>query len=87
MKRDELARALSDKEHVTRAAARDTLDAIIHEILTQLREGQAAEMPGVGQLISQNRNVETNSREKPSREKTGEKDGAKPLPKRPTQKA
>jgi nucleoid DNA-binding protein len=69
MKREELARALADKEHVTRAAARDTLDAIIHEILTQLRDGQPADMPGVGRLISQNP------------QKSGELDGIKRLPK------
>ena len=52
MKREQLARALAAKEHVTRAEARDTLDAMIHEILTSLRQGQSAEMPGVGQLTA-----------------------------------
>ena len=53
MKREELARALAAKQHVTRAEARDTLDAMIHAILRSLRQGQPAEMPGVGSLISQ----------------------------------
>ncbi len=80
MKREDLARVLADKEHVSRAAARDTLDAIIHEILTHLREGQAAEMPGVGRLISP---IPEKSRDSKGTESVG----VKKLPKAPTQKS
>lgn len=50
MKRQELARQLAERRHITRAEACDELDQVVHRILTSLRQGQPAEVPGIGQL-------------------------------------
>ena len=50
MKREELARQLANRRHISRAQASDELDQVVHRILTSLRQGEAADVPGVGQL-------------------------------------
>ena len=52
MKREELARKLSEQSHVTRAEARDQVDELVRKILKSLREGTPVELPGVGRLVS-----------------------------------
>jgi nucleoid DNA-binding protein len=52
MKREELARKLADQNHVSRAAARDQVDELVHKILQSLRKGQPVELPGIGRLLS-----------------------------------
>jgi nucleoid DNA-binding protein len=52
MKREELARKLADQKHVSRAAARDQVDELVHKIMQSLRKGQPVELPGIGRLLS-----------------------------------
>jgi len=52
MKREELARKLSDQSRLTRAEARDQVDELVRKILKSLREGTPVELPGVGRLVS-----------------------------------
>ena len=52
MKREELARKLSEQSHVTRAEARDQVDELVRKILKSLREGTPVELPGLGRLVS-----------------------------------
>jgi nucleoid DNA-binding protein len=52
MKREELARKLARQAHVSRAAARDQVDELVHGILKSLRGGLSVELPGVGKLVS-----------------------------------
>ena len=52
MKREELARVLSRQTNLSRAAARDQIDELVHRILKTLREGWPVELPGVGKLVA-----------------------------------
>jgi nucleoid DNA-binding protein len=52
MKREELARVLSRQTNLSRAAARDQIDELVHRILKTLREGRPVELPGVGKLVA-----------------------------------
>jgi len=63
MKREELARRLSEQSHVTRAEARDQVDEMVRKMLESLREGTPVEFPGVGRLSAKRRlTVQKNSR-------------------------
>ena len=57
MKREELARKLSQQSHVTRAEARDQVDELVRKILKSLREGTPVELPGVGRLVAKQRPI------------------------------
>lgn len=48
MKKREIANQLARKSGVSPAEAADRLDYIVHQILTQLREGKEAPLPGFG---------------------------------------
>jgi nucleoid DNA-binding protein len=48
MKKAELARRLARESGVTRAEAADRLDGVVHEILSNLRHGRKASLPGLG---------------------------------------
>jgi hypothetical protein len=57
MKREDLARALAARsrstgKQLTEGQARDELDRVIHGIVTSLRQGHPAEMPGVGTMTA-----------------------------------
>jgi nucleoid DNA-binding protein len=52
MKREELARVLSRQTNLSRAAAQDQIDELVHRILKTLREGRPVELPGVGKLVA-----------------------------------
>lgn len=52
MKREDLARKLSEQSRVTRAEARDQVDELVRRILKSLRAGTPVELPGVGRLVS-----------------------------------
>ena len=52
MKRKDLARALAQRNRLTEGEAQDQLDRLVHAIVTRLRQGRAAEMPGVGKLTA-----------------------------------
>jgi nucleoid DNA-binding protein len=48
MKKQELARRLARRSGVSPAEAADELDRMVHRILTRLRKGQPAPLPGLG---------------------------------------
>lgn len=48
MKKEQLARRLARESHVSAAAAADQLDRIVSDLLTRVRRGQAASLPGLG---------------------------------------
>ena len=50
MKKPELAKRLAKRSGVTRAEAADHLDRVVHQILSNLRKGQAVELPGLGKF-------------------------------------
>jgi nucleoid DNA-binding protein len=52
MKREELARTLARQTNLSRAAARDEVDELVHRILKTLRKGETVELPGVGKLVA-----------------------------------
>jgi len=48
MKKEQLARRLARESHVSPAAAADQLDRIVSDLLTRVRRGQTASLPGLG---------------------------------------
>jgi nucleoid DNA-binding protein len=48
MKKAEIARRLARESGVTRAEAADRLDRVVHDILSSLRQGRKATLPGLG---------------------------------------
>ena len=48
MKKQDLATRLARKTRVSRAAAADRLDRIIHDILAELKRGNPVSLPGLG---------------------------------------
>ncbi len=51
MKKPQIARRLAQRSGVSRAEAADQLDRVIHEILSSLRSGQPAPLPGLGTFV------------------------------------
>lgn len=51
MKKAEIARRLARESGVTRAEAADRLDRVVHEILSSLRQGRKATLPGLGTFM------------------------------------
>ena len=45
-----VTRRLALRAKVSQAAAADTVDVVVHEILRKLRAGKPAQLPGVGTL-------------------------------------
>jgi flavin-dependent dehydrogenase len=57
VKRGDLARALAQRsegtgKQLTEGQAQDELDRLVHGIVTSLRRGRPAEMPGVGTITA-----------------------------------
>jgi hypothetical protein len=52
LKREDLARALAQRGPLTEGQAQDELDRVVHRIVTNLRQGRPAKMPGVGALLA-----------------------------------
>ncbi|HEX5430760.1 MAG TPA: HU family DNA-binding protein [Bryobacteraceae bacterium] len=52
MKREDLARKLARKTHLSSAQARDRIGEMVHEIVKSLREGRPVELPGMGKLVA-----------------------------------
>lgn len=50
MKKPEIARRIARRSGSTSAEAADQLDRLVNEILTNLRRGQTAEVPGLGRF-------------------------------------
>jgi nucleoid DNA-binding protein len=48
MKKAEIAKRLARQSGVSNAEAADQLDRVIHQILSKLRKGQQAPLPGLG---------------------------------------
>lgn len=51
MKKNGLAVQLARQTGVSKAAAADQLDQVVHNILTNLRRGQSAALPGLGTFL------------------------------------
>ena len=51
MNKDDLATRIARQSGVSRATAADRLDQVIHDILSKLRRGEAAPLPGLGQFL------------------------------------
>ncbi len=50
MRKIQLASKLARQSGVTRAEAADQLDHVVHNIVTNLRKGKPANLPGLGQF-------------------------------------
>ena len=50
MKKPEIAKGLAEESGLTEAEAADRLDGVVHEILTKLRKGEHAPLPGLGRF-------------------------------------
>ncbi len=50
MKKHALAARLARKTRLSRAAAADQLDGLIHDILADLKRGRSVSLPGLGTL-------------------------------------
>jgi nucleoid DNA-binding protein len=50
MKKPEIAKGLALESGLTEAEAADRLDRVVHEILTKLKKGQTAPLPGLGRF-------------------------------------
>ena len=52
MKREELAKRLAREMGLSKSAARNQVDELVHDILRRLREGHSVKLPGVGKLVA-----------------------------------
>jgi nucleoid DNA-binding protein len=50
MRKPEIAKRLARQAGVSNAEAADQLDRVVHEILSKLRKGKTATIPGLGQF-------------------------------------
>jgi nucleoid DNA-binding protein len=48
MKKPDIAKQLARRSHVSQAEAADRLDRVLHSILSDLRQGKEAALPGLG---------------------------------------
>ncbi len=51
MDKDQLAAQLARRTRLSRPAAADELDQVVHDILETLRKGQPASLPGLGTFV------------------------------------
>jgi nucleoid DNA-binding protein len=51
MKKPHIAKRLAKRSGVSRAEAADQLDRVVNEILSDLRNGHAAPLPGLGTFL------------------------------------
>lgn len=52
MKREELAKTLARQTGLSKSAARNEVDELVHSILKKLRQGQQVKLPGLGKLTA-----------------------------------
>ena len=52
MKKSELAKDIALDSGLTEAEAADRLDRVVHEIVTRLRRGKPAPLPGLGRFTT-----------------------------------
>ena len=57
MKRSEIVNRVARRTGLTRAQAADSVDRMVSEILTSLRLGREAVLPGLGRFVSGPRGV------------------------------
>ncbi|HTM49886.1 MAG TPA: HU family DNA-binding protein [Bryobacteraceae bacterium] len=50
MNKSDLATRLARRTRLSKAEAADQLDRVIHQIVTRLRQGQPAALPGLGRF-------------------------------------
>jgi nucleoid DNA-binding protein len=55
MKRKELVKALARQTGLSRSAAQNEVDELVHNILNKLRQGRQVRLPGVGKLLGNKR--------------------------------
>ncbi len=48
MKKAELTKRIARESKMSRAAAADQLDRLVHEILERVRKGESSNLPGLG---------------------------------------
>lgn len=58
MKKVDIARRMALESGVTRAEAADRLDRVVHRILTSLKQGRTANLPGLGTFAPGHRGAE-----------------------------
>jgi nucleoid DNA-binding protein len=51
MKKPDIARRMAREAKVTEAEAADRLDRVVHQILSRLKEGKEAPLPGLGTFL------------------------------------
>jgi len=51
MKKPEITRRIARQSRVTDAEAADRLDQVVHQILSSLRKGKSAPLPGLGKFV------------------------------------
>jgi hypothetical protein len=51
MRKPEIAKQMARRARVSEAEAADRLDAVVHEILSSLRKGDEASLPGLGMFL------------------------------------
>jgi nucleoid DNA-binding protein len=51
MRKTQLAGRLARQSGVTKAEAADRLDRVVHKIVSNLRKGRGAALPGLGQFL------------------------------------
>jgi len=56
MKKEQLARRLAKESHISKAAAADQLDRVMHDILKRVRSGESASFPGLGTFLPNRKN-------------------------------
>ena len=68
MRKPEIAKRLARQSGLTKAEAADQLDRVVNRILSRLREGKAAPLPGLGRFKpGPNGIFEFEKQERPSR--------------------
>ena len=50
MKKPDIAKGLALESGLTEAEAADRLDRVVHDIVTRLRKGKSAPLPGLGKF-------------------------------------
>jgi len=50
MKKSQLAARLAKETGIPKAAAADQLDHVVHQIISRLRNGETARLPGLGKF-------------------------------------
>ena len=51
MKKSQIARRLARRSGVSQAEAADQLDRVVNQIVSSLRNGQSAPLPGLGRFV------------------------------------